>query len=50
MLSSGKVKRDYKYEHMEKIIEMKDQTYIDPNQDVNYMPNKKYNARQAKMF
>ena len=39
------MKRDYSYEFIEKVIEKKDQSYIDPREDVNYMPNSKYNMK-----
>ena len=48
--NNGKMKRDYSYEFIEKVIEKKDQSYIDPREDVNYMPNSKYNMKQTKMF
>ncbi len=35
----GKIRRDKRFEQIEKHIEEKDQLNIDPLEDINYMPN-----------
>ena len=41
----GKIRRDLRFENIEKIIEEKDQLNIDPLEDVQYMPNQRYNEQ-----
>lgn len=47
---NGKPKRDQKAENIQKTLDIKDGLDQDHNENLSYMPNTKYNAKQTQKF
>ena len=42
--ANGLIRRNEQAERREKVLEKKKGNYVDPMEDVQYMPNQRYNA------